>query len=673
MYQSISGKVENIRMLNKRAKLLALTVACSASIEALAAGLGEIRWFSGLNEALDAEIEVIFADPRELPEYSVAVLPNSAYALASGQMSAIVSTLQSELIESGRRVLIRVRSRGPVREPFLNFRVALTTPGTRLLRDYTVLLDPPFPSRTAPAAMAEPVVRTETPRRPERAPESNVTRQLPAAPESSRFDRAARQYGPTQRGDTLWAIARWVRPEPSLGIPETVSALHRANPHAFIGGDANLLKVGVTLTVPNDVADQVASQSAPLGPATVDSPLASPRIETPAPNEIKTHAPGVIGGIDYEFTVVQHSSNWAYAAPLGSWSDSDIAEARRYAATGLIVAEIEPSELIRRQHRGAPALPVEALPARVAQAEPVVREPVAAPAASVTSAQPASASSWPQWLVGGLVAIPFFFYALRMNRRQRLLEEELEVLRRRERKHQQRRAAPLPGPVALNSEAGFEASETLEKAPSVQSTEDTVTVSETEHQASTPKVIVRPQEDSYDATVVELPDLGEASVVADAPPTAASQVEEDLFNEIDLYIAYGRYEKARDLIQGGLEKDPDKHALKRRLAEVYYRTHQPEKFTRLAEELKTVLDPAMWAKVETMAENLLKDAPADSAVEAADESTQLIEDDLPQPEIGSLTDELEKMGISELPFADGGDDATKEVDYSKFESARFLK
>jgi pilus assembly protein FimV len=59
-------------------------------------------------------------------------------------MDAVDFGLRTELVaESNGRVNILIRSRGPVREPFLSFRIVLSASDVRLLRDYTVLLDPP--------------------------------------------------------------------------------------------------------------------------------------------------------------------------------------------------------------------------------------------------------------------------------------------------------------------------------------------------------------------------------------------------------------------------------------------------------------------------------------------------------------------------------------------------
>ncbi len=74
-----------------------------------------------------------------------------------------------------------------------------------------------------------------------------------ADPASADSADAEEMYGPTTRNDTLWSIARAVRP-PGMSLAETVSALQSMNPHAFVEGDPNVLMRGVMLHVPTSAA-----------------------------------------------------------------------------------------------------------------------------------------------------------------------------------------------------------------------------------------------------------------------------------------------------------------------------------------------------------------------------------------------------------------------------------
>ena len=83
-------------------------------------------------------------------------------------------------------------------------------------------------------------------------------------------------YGPTTRDDTLWSIAREVRP-PGLTIAETIAALQRMNPHAFVDGDPNVLMRGVMLKVPTTSTAMETSRE------TQQPEPDPPTEETPAP------------------------------------------------------------------------------------------------------------------------------------------------------------------------------------------------------------------------------------------------------------------------------------------------------------------------------------------------------------------------------------------------------
>jgi pilus assembly protein FimV len=59
------------------------------------------------------------------------------------------------------------------------------------------------------------------------------------------------EYGPTRRNDTLWSIAEQVRPDTGVSVEQTMLALLRANPQAFIDNNINNLKEGYVLRVPS--------------------------------------------------------------------------------------------------------------------------------------------------------------------------------------------------------------------------------------------------------------------------------------------------------------------------------------------------------------------------------------------------------------------------------------
>ena len=115
-------------------------------------------------------------------------------------------------------------------------------------------------------------------------------------------------YGPTTRDDTLWSIAREVR-APGATLGETVSALQRMNPHAFVEGNPNLLMRGVMLKVPTTAATAETSTDAEQP----EPELVAPAEESAAPEQ-KEIVPGedvpplpVAGDEDRELLALQNA------------------------------------------------------------------------------------------------------------------------------------------------------------------------------------------------------------------------------------------------------------------------------------------------------------------------------------------------------------------------------
>lgn len=115
-------------------------------------GLGEITLKSALNQPLDAEIELL--EVRDLG--SGEVIPSLAspeeFSKAGVDRLYYLTDLKFTPVVANGKSVIRVTSSKPVQEPYLNFLVQVLWPNGRLLREYTVLLDPPLYSPQAAAS-----------------------------------------------------------------------------------------------------------------------------------------------------------------------------------------------------------------------------------------------------------------------------------------------------------------------------------------------------------------------------------------------------------------------------------------------------------------------------------------------------------------------------------------
>ncbi len=128
--------------MRKLATAAAVSLAL-ASGGAFGLGLGEIEMRSALNQPMNAEIRLTAVKPGELDGMIVQLASEDAFARAGLERSTVLRDLDFSVDNSGPEPVIRIISQRPVVEPFLNFLLEVDWPQGRMVREYTVLLDPP--------------------------------------------------------------------------------------------------------------------------------------------------------------------------------------------------------------------------------------------------------------------------------------------------------------------------------------------------------------------------------------------------------------------------------------------------------------------------------------------------------------------------------------------------
>lgn len=271
--------------------LLALAFAFVAA-PAWALGLGQIKVLSQRDQPLLAEIPVISADPSELESLQARLASPDTFArVGLAPPQGIVSDLQFAVALDARgRPVVRVTSAGPVQQPLLTFLLEVDWGQGRLVREYSALLDtpqtaaapaqPPIieatvdpvdvvvrppvaePDNPLAATAPKPVPLPPAKPAPPPAPTSSNVLQADApvpvplpAPSETEVAAAApievvsdEQTRTVRPGETLAGIAAEVGRGHNLD--QTLVALLRANPEAFIGGNANRLRAGAVLRIP---------------------------------------------------------------------------------------------------------------------------------------------------------------------------------------------------------------------------------------------------------------------------------------------------------------------------------------------------------------------------------------------------------------------------------------
>ncbi|PWV60232.1 pilus assembly protein FimV [Plasticicumulans acidivorans] len=262
---------------NRRSRALLAGLLLAPGVAA-AIGVGPIQVHSGLNQPLQADVELLSVVPDELQNYSVRIAPARAFEQLGLERIGPVSDLEFQLqSRPDGHSYIHITSKQPVRDPALNFLVELSGPNGQLLREFAILLDPVRPgARPSRSGIAI-------------AQGASVSPALPSGPRGG--------YGPVQRGETLWAIADRLRP---AGMPTAVAVrrLFDTNPAAFIGRNPSALRAGAMLSLPETEGWQVAA--APTTPAAAVPPInAVPPVtssgEVRVPQPLAPSAPAAVG------------------------------------------------------------------------------------------------------------------------------------------------------------------------------------------------------------------------------------------------------------------------------------------------------------------------------------------------------------------------------------------
>jgi pilus assembly protein FimV len=622
----------------KRAVRRALLLSALAAPSALyALGLGEIRLNSALNQPFDAEIELVSATSDDLAALTAALAPSDTFQRYGLDKQPFLSDFTFRVARSSGRDVLKITSPRPVTEPFVTLLVEASWPRGRLLREYTVLLDPPTmapatvtaaPMATPPAAVIDSGPRTiaaptvpESASRPRSSSDGSGSRAVTA---SARL--AGVEPGGTYRvrpNDTLWHIASAANPGPRAEVNRTMVAIYQANPAAF-GGNINVLRAGSELRIPTAgeasaisaaaAADEVARQyrlwtegviaGAPPSDAAGRLRLVTPEQGSAAPS-IATAAPvAQPGPAPAEPTVAGPTSTVELQQRLERL-EAELAEARR-------LLEVRNAELATLQGATAspttdagvePAVPggavgaaPEAHPAepQVAPEAAPVTEPVAEPEAAAAKKPKRAAAPrapeepslfdrlrdyWWALLLPLLLALGAVFWSRRRREAQPAEDGLEEALAPRSTADFRVRHDPRRGESNIVVEERHAAEPTVAAAA-----------------AATANASRR-------ATTVADTISGDGPVSIEAGDPLA---------EADFHMAYGLYDQAADLVQLALKREPQRRDLMLKLVEIFFVWGNRDRFLETARQMHATRGQAgagEWDKVLIMGRQI---APEDA-------------------------------------------------------------
>ena len=320
---------------------LILGVASLAALHSgygLALGLGDLHLQSALNQPLAATIELRDVAGIGPGDIRASLASAEAFERAGIERPFFLTDLRfvSTVIDS--RLVIRVESSRPVREPYLNFLVQLDRPDGALLREYTVLLDPPLyaPSPVTIDSVAAPRAAVQSAAAPVPAPARAPAREV--APAAVAPEAGSERYR-TRPGDSLWSIARTTRSSEAVSLQQQMDAILALNPQAFVNGDPTRLRSDQVLTLPAGSREYRARVATAVAEPAPSAPAAAPASERVAGDRLRIEEPSPLP-VDVELEERLHSLELRFRGLMAELEKRDAQIAR-------LQAELEQRNLHR--------------------------------------------------------------------------------------------------------------------------------------------------------------------------------------------------------------------------------------------------------------------------------------------------------------------------------------
>jgi pilus assembly protein FimV len=607
--------------MGKRLAPIIAFMAMLTPMAGYALGLGNITMKSALNQPLNAEIELLSVEKGDLSNLLVRLGSDEDFARVGADRAFFLTKIKFTVEKRPDGTpYVKLSTTNAITEPYLDFVVEARWPRGRILREFTVLVDPPSMTQEAPTPVQQAVTQAAPAPAPAATPApapEPETRQAAPIPSRATLKPVMRRdgvlsYGPVKRNDTLWEIANQMRPD-GVSVNQMMLALVKANPGAFYNGNVNQLKAGYVLRI--DDPASIGSVSV----AQADAEVERQRMEWQARKS---------GKLVKQTAVAESSMDGAPAAGTAGGGEQArlklVAPGSEGAGSGAGDAEMDQLRqdlLIAAEALDANRQETDELKSRLAEME----EQLAS-----------------------------------MQRLIMLKDDEMLALQKQLGKVPE--DATEPAPMEETAPAAEAESMAESDMADAEMAEEAAPVEKVKPKAKKPKVEVpeveepgllenplilygaggavilgliawlvmrrRKMQEGFQESILNVSGEGaeagmegaaaaggESSMVSDFAMSEMSDMdgiqadstEVDPISEADVYLAYGRHQQAEDILKDAMEKTPERHELKLKLLEVYFAAKNAEAFTQQAEELHAALgdesDP-LWAKAVTMGAQL---------------------------------------------------------------------
>jgi len=545
-----------------------------ASTPANALSLGRITVQSTLGEPLKAQVDFLDINAEEAATVSARIASPEAFKAAGLDYNAALSSLRATLQRrSDGRAYLQLTSDHIVNEPFIDVILETSWNSGRIVRDYTLLFDPPsqvIAKSQAPDATqlaSQTVISTAPPAAGKSQP--SVANTAQAAVTSKQAAIASRQAAAAAKQPTTPESVKTVRVQPgqtageiavtyhpaNVSLDQMLVAMLRANPDAFIENNVNRIRAGAVIALPSEQAakatgtdeaariviaqsrdfDEFRRKLASNVARTADAPsareasgqvqaLVQERKAAPVTPDKLTLSKGSVqakSGEDQLASARNAQQAQARAAELAK----NISDLKQLAAAASAPAKaVEPPPAARAASAPVPSVSNPVTVTAPAIAPAAVTRPLPAPASKPAAVEPVAQAE--SGLLADVLAEP-------------LLPAGVVAL------------------LALLAAWGVYKRKQSQKSTAVDSSFTEVKPSETLTNASGGQVIDTSTGLASGASMVYSPSQLDAA--DDVDPVA----------EADVYLAYGRDLQAEEILKDALRNTPERVAIHAKLAEIY--------------------------------------------------------------------------------------------------------
>jgi pilus assembly protein FimV len=565
-------------MINVHNLIKSLALVSLTPVSAYSLGIGDIKLHSALNQSLNAEISLILSKTDKASDIKVNLAPPDKFDESGVPWTSFLSKIKFEtVVGANNTVIIRISSKEAVKEPFLDFLLQVNWPKGSLYREFTVLLDPPVEYQMSSSSTdynAEPVKSTQPQQSPKQA-----TRQKTVKVSGN----SANEYGPTNKNDTLWRIAKIARQNASfkedISVEQMLIALYKKNPSAFYKDNVNALLPKKTLTIPTIDAIRKLSHSEALAEftkqakdwrnpkdtesdsskvVTKESPVNQLKLVAPAEKEVAKSVQVVAPENKPEETVSSPNEpakalDKEVVSPTPAINNNledrmAILEKQLAMMQQIIVLKDQQLATLQGQVQVKSSVPVD--PPKV---EPVLSIPK--PPVQIVAEE--TSSSYASFIWGGLSVV--------------LLTLLAGFLWRKRKQDELRYGDSFFNPISSDIDNDIEdTSEEISKNSSLKE-----------------------------------------QVIADYPILEDDLMEIDPIIEADLYISYGRFQQAESLMRDAIKEYPARDEYKLKLLRIFYLTKNKQAFDAYSSELAKADnndDSDFWLSVNQLKNEFPKDS-----------------------------------------------------------------